>query len=147
MWRVVWSLGWICKVSAEGYENQEVLFEVAGDEATEVNVTLRPPAVSTPTTTSIGTTLPPIPPSSPSSGDGLRSTSFFQTNPAETTIPPTTTTDAVDDIRVLQVSRNSGRALISPMPLLFLWLISFRLLWPLYCKYSSWWRHLSLTLV
>lgn len=134
------------KVSAEGYESQEIPFDVSGDEATEVNVTLRHPEVSTVTASSIPTTLSPTttttsspsPSSTPSSDAGLRSGRYDQSNPAETTIPPMTTIVnddvikadhdiVVDDIRTNPVTACAGCAWRPPMLLLFLCYIPFRL--------------------
>ena len=130
------------KVSAEGYGSQEVVFDVSGDEATELNVTLRHPAVSTSTTiSSIRTTLPTASASTFSSGDELRSgRQTNPTNPAEI-IPEITVmvdydviqTDydiEFDDIRMGQAVKSAGCVVWRPpILLLFLCHISFRLLW------------------
>lgn len=57
-WRILLNGSYILQVSAEGYQPHEESFEVMGDEATVLNVTLRRLAVSLSSTTS-SPTLPP----------------------------------------------------------------------------------------
>jgi len=140
-WRILLNGTYTLLVSAEGYGSQEVVFDVSGDEATELNVTLRHPAVSTSTTiSSIRTTLPTASASTFSSGDELRSgRPTNPTNPAEI-IPEITVmvdydviqTDydiEFDDIRMGQAVKSAGCVVWRPpILLLFLCHISFRLL-------------------
>lgn len=58
-WRILLNGSYILQVSAEGYQPHEESFEVMGDEATVLNVTLRRLAVSLSSTTS-SPTLPPL---------------------------------------------------------------------------------------